>query len=245
MAELPTAPDDLSGLYLAALGLCRGNQGMEARAIRCFHELIHNWTASARHYHTLVVHLQPLVRRIVAEGKRDSWDQRVLLLAAFYHDARMDFSKPDSVNVSDSAAFWQDHHRFILDENPDLKNTSDLLRNDVSRLILATDYSRPLDAAYAALRNHDLATLAGSWEDYTRNGELLQREQKQGTLCWTHHLEQTRLFGQLGWLTGMLRSERIFFLDDDGETELRARANLGRDLANTVAALQPLRSDHV
>jgi predicted metal-dependent HD superfamily phosphohydrolase len=242
MSELPTTPYDLFGLYRAALDLRRNDGAMDDRVIRCYHELIHNWTTQDRHYHTLVVHLQPMIRRIVADGEW-GWNRRALVLAAFYHDAVMDFSKPDHVNVRDSVALWEKHLGYILDDQ-----RNDIMLKDVTRHILSTDYSRPIDPEYVALRNHDLAPLAGSWKEYTRNGNLIKTEQQRrscGAAIWTPKQEKDYLFDQLDWLTDLLRSPRIFFLDDDDETELMSRVNLGRHLAEVIAALQPLRSDRV
>ena len=245
----PKCAYDLFGWYRAALDPRRGDKAMEARITRCYHELIHNWTAPDRFYHTLVNHLQPLVLSIVGGNPSSlGYDRRALILAAFYHDARMDFSKPDSANVSDSVAFWNDHHRFIHQDALDVPGVVSGFASDVAKLILSTDYSRPIDPSYVALRNRDLATLAGSWEDYQRNGELILEEKKRrscGAAVWTALTQQAYLLDQMSWLSGLLRSQRIFFLDDDDETELKARANLGRHLAEVIQALQPLRSDRV
>ena len=243
------APSDLSDWYRAAwtgsdLVPPLEGHGRGERITRCFHEVIHNWTAPDRHYHTLVEHLQPMIQHIVedlalVEGEQIRYRQRCLLLAAFYHDVRFDPQQPDDLNVQESLEFWGDHHIYVRGNlSPDER-----LRADVAELIAATDYGASTDRTHWDLRDYDLAGLADSWEDYKRKGDLIRAEVTGSGVKHTDAQIVTYARKQVQWLIRLLVQDRIYQDPSMAAShELAARSNLGRDLAERIQWLEAVKA---
>jgi predicted metal-dependent HD superfamily phosphohydrolase len=196
---------DLADRWRAALP-----EGVDpSTSLQVYEELRSRWDEPHRHYHNRE-HLESVLS-IVEESP-------VVSLAAWFHDAVYDPRRDDNEEASARLAV-------------DLLGTLAVPADEVARLVRLTAIHDPADDDRngALLTDADLAILAAEPARYERYTEAVRRE-------YSHLPDQAYRVGRAAVLRRLLAMPALFrVVDRRAEWEVRARANLDRELARLAA----------
>lgn len=170
-------------------------------------ELTRRYTEPHRKYHDL----RHIADMLCKGAALDLTEEQ--LMAIWFHDAVYEPGNKD--NEEDSAdlavqkliaAGWTVERATVV---------ADIVRDTKGHEPSTEEAKKVLDL--------DLSTLAGSWEDYQRNGRNIREE-------FASLSDEEWNKGRGEWLRGMLDRERLFWTEWGAPLEKQARENLQRDL---------------
>lgn len=171
-------------------------------------ELTRRYTEPHRRYHDLR-HIADMLLK--GRGFPLSDEQ---VMAVWFHDAIYD--PASKTNEIDSAELAVERLFQLGWEGARVKV--------VQQIVLDTKGHTPSIEASKPVLDLDLSTLAGSWEDYARNGANIRAE-------YASVPEADWLVGRRKWLESMLAKPALFHTDWGKGLESHARRNLARDLS--------------
>lgn len=170
-------------------------------------ELSRRYSEPHRHYHDLR-HIADLLLR----GREIGLNEEQVA-AIWFHDAVYDpLSRNNEADSADLA------RRLLARDGWDTQSIE-----TVARIVLDTRTHQPTHELSPVVLDLDMATLAGTWDDYQRYASLIRLEyQAVPELEWRK--------GRRAFLEGLLAHPRLYHSAWGARFEAPARANLRREL---------------
>lgn len=192
-----------------------------------YFETVSRYEEEQRHFHTRG-HLHNIFNVLELE-KYSERNQALLIAVTFWHDAIYDTSSRDAItsNEENSAVLFENDMREMGAPDEFIAHGATIIRN--SRDHKCDAQADPVGAAFL---DADMATLAGTWEQYTIGSEQINEEYRS-IPCESFY--RSRL---AGFIDPLLSQDSIYLLaENEAKWGASARANLSREKEEILLAL--------